>query len=115
MRGLGKLGTVIVAGFVAFFSGLLMIGAMLILWFLGLVSALMLMVSAFGGLMYLITGKAHNAHIALMYLGYAAVPFVASFVFHVYRGKWAYGRQRRSQQSRLGRLGLAQDGRSSEI
>ncbi len=48
----------IVAGFVACCSGLLMIGTVLTLWFLGLISALMLMVSAFGGVMYLITGKA---------------------------------------------------------
>jgi amino acid transporter len=95
MRALRELGTVVVAGFVAFFSGLLMIGAVLILWFLGLVSTLMLIVSAFGGLMYLMTGKAHDAHVALVYLAYAAVPFVASFAFHVYRGKWTDGRRRR--------------------
>jgi hypothetical protein len=106
MRALRELGIVIVAGFVASFSGLLMIGAVLILWFLGLVSALMLMVSAFGGVMYLITGKAHDAHLAMVYLGYAAVPFVASFVFHVYRGKWIDGRQRRRELSSLGRLWL---------
>ena len=94
MRELRELGIVIVAGFATFLSGLLMIGAVLILWFLGLVSALMLLVSAFAGVMYLITGKAHDAHIAVVYLGYAAVPFVVSFVFHVYRGKWADGRQR---------------------
>jgi hypothetical protein len=67
MRALRELGTVIVAGFVAFFTGCMMIGALLILWFLGLVSALMLMVSAFGGVMYLTTGKAHNAHVAVVY------------------------------------------------
>jgi len=64
----------------------------------------MLMVSAFGGVMYLVTGRAHDAHIAMAYLGYAAVPFVASFVFHVYRGKWTESRQRRLELSSLARL-----------
>ena len=95
MRALRDLGTLILGGFVTFFSGLLMIGAVLILRLLGLVSALMLMVSAFGGVIYLVTGKAHDGRIALVYLGYAAVPFVASFIVHVYRGKWADRRQRR--------------------
>lgn len=112
MRALRELGTVIVAGFVAFFSGLLMIGAVLILWFLGLVSVLMLVVSAFGGVMYLVTGKAHDAHIALVYLGYAVVPFVASFVFHVYRGRWTDSRRR--EPSSLNRLRLPQDARFNE-
>jgi hypothetical protein len=88
MRAPKELGAVIVAGFVGFFSGILMIGAVLTLWFLGIVSALMLMVSGIAGTMYMVTGKPHDAHTALVYLGYAAVPFVASFVFHVYRGKW---------------------------
>ena len=114
MRTLRELGTVIVAGFVAFLSGLVMIGAVLILWLLGLVSVLMLMVSAFGGVMYLITGKAHDAHVAVVYLGYAAVPFVASFVFHVYRGKWVDGRQRRREVPSLGRLRLGADTRFTE-
>ena len=114
MRALRELGIVIVAGFVAFFSGLLMIGAVLILWFLGLVSALMLMVSAFGGVMYLITGKAHDAHIAVAYLGYAASPFVVSFVIHVYRGRWAEGRKQRRELSNLGRLRLSEGARFHE-
>jgi hypothetical protein len=95
MRALREFGFVIVAGFVAFFSGLLMIGAALILWSLGLVSALMLMVSVFAGVMYLITGETHDAHIAIVYLGYAAAPFAASFVLHVYRGKFMDSRQQR--------------------
>ena len=114
MRALRELGTVVVAGLVAFFSGLLMIGAVLILWFLGLVSALMLMVSAFDGVMYLITGKAHDAHIALAYLGYATLPFVVSFVLHVYRGKWVDGRQRQRELPSLGRLRLSEDARLNE-
>ena len=114
MRALRELGTVIVAGFVAFFSGLLIIGAMLILWFLGLVCALMLMISTFSALMYLITGKSHDAHIAVAYLGYAAVPFVASFVFHVYRGKWTDRRQQRRELSRRYSIRLTQDARYNE-
>jgi hypothetical protein len=74
----------------------------------------MLMVSAFGGLMYVITGKAHDRNVALVYLGYAAVPFVASFVFHVYRGKWVDGRQRRRALPIPGRLRLSEDAHLSE-
>ncbi len=37
--------------------------------------------------MFAFTGSHHAGVIALVYLGYAAVPFVLSFVFHVYRIK----------------------------
>ena len=109
MGALIDLAGVIVAGFVAFLIGILMAGVVLVLWFLGLVSALMLMVSAFGGVMWLCTGKAHAAQIALGYLGYAAVPFVISFVFHVYLQKWTEGRQQRRPAANIGRLPLARD------
>ncbi len=99
----------IVAGFVGFISGLLLIGAVLILWFLGLVSARMLMISAFPGVMYLNTGKNQDVHNALVYLGYAAVPFVVSFVFRVClrKCKWADSSRRWPDARNLGRLRLA--------
>lgn len=101
MRALKEVGTVIVAGFFTFFTGLLMMAAVLILWLLGVASTLMLMVSGFAGVMYLITGRTHDARIGLVYLGYAAVPFTITFVFHVYRGKWCAGLQRSPRHAPL--------------
>ena len=87
MRALQELAGVIVAGFVAFFGAIAFLAIVLMLWFFGLLTALFLGVSVFGGVMYAFTGSHHAAVIALAYLGYAAIPFVLSFVFHVYRIK----------------------------
>ena len=114
MRALSELAGVIVAGFAAFFGGILMVAVMLVLWLLGLASALMLMVSGFAGMMYLATGKAHDGQIALVYLGYAAVPFVVSFVFHVYRDKFTRARQRPGKVPNISGLRLAQDARFTD-
>jgi hypothetical protein len=75
------------SGIVAFIGGIAFVAVVLLLWFFGLVSALCLMVSVFGAVMYAVTGSHHAGVIALVYLGYAAVPFVLAFVVHVYRLK----------------------------
>lgn len=87
MRALQELATVIVVGIGAFFGAIAALVIVLLLWFLGLLSALFLMVSVFSGAMYAFTGSHHAAVTALAYLEYAVVPFVLAFVFHVYQGK----------------------------
>ena len=110
MRALRELAGVIVAGFVAFFGGILMLFGVLVLWLMGLASALCLMVAAFAGMMYCFTGKPHDGQLALGYLGYAAVPFVLAFVFHYYRGKFSEGRQHRAAVRRIDRHALERIG-----
>ena len=110
MRALRELAGVIVAGFVAFFGGILMLFGVLILWLMGLASALCLMVAAFAGMMYCFTGKPHDGQIALGYLGYAAVPFVLAFVFHYYRGKLGEGRPRQTAVRRIDQQALERIG-----
>jgi len=87
MRALSELAGVIVAGFVAFFAGIAFVLGLLFLWLCGLASALCLIVAVVAGIMYAFTGNHHDAMIALGYLGYAAVPFVMTFVLTYYHGK----------------------------
>jgi hypothetical protein len=87
MKALQELAGIILAGIVAFFGGIAFLAIVLLLWLFGLASALCLMVSVFGAAMWCFTGSHHAAVIALAYLGYAAIPFVLAFVFHVYRLK----------------------------
>lgn len=50
-------------------------------------SGLFLMVALFAGVMFGITGKAHDGQVALTYFSYAAVPFALTFVAGYYRSK----------------------------
>ncbi len=89
MRAFKELGGVILAG-LAVFLGLIAGAAIaLVLGVMALASALLLMVSAFGGLMYVFTQDQHARLIALAYLGYAAVPFLVAFVLRHYLDKRA--------------------------
>jgi len=109
MRALSELAGVIVAGFAAFFGGILFLAGLVLLWLSGIASALFLMIAAFAGVMYAFTGSHHAAVIALGYLGYAAVPFVVTFVLAYYHGKLSDARQQRQSLHRIGSLRLEQD------
>jgi hypothetical protein len=87
MRRVSEFVSVVLAGFAAFFGGILLMLGFVVLWICGLVSSLFLMVSAFAGIMYMAFGTHHAAVIAVVYLGYAAVPFVAIFVSSYYYQK----------------------------
>jgi len=52
------------------------------------------MVAIFAGAMFGITGNSHDGQIALTYLGYAAAPFVVTFVIDYYRSKLSRTRKR---------------------
>ena len=99
----------IVAGFVAFFGGIVFLLGLLALWLCGLASALCLMVSVFAGVMYWITGTPHDGELALGYLVYAAVPFVATVVLSYYWNKLNEGRRQRQALRNFGGLRPAQD------
>ena len=88
MRAVSELAGVIVAGFGAIFGVIAVVLGFLFLWLCGLASALCLMVAVFAGVMYWITGTPHDGHIALVYLAYAAMPFVLTFVIGYYRSKF---------------------------
>ncbi len=85
----------IVAGFAAFFGGILFLLGLLGLWLCGLASALCLMVAVFAGVMYGITGVRHDAELAIVYLVYASVPFMMTFVVSYYWSKFSEGRRLR--------------------
>jgi hypothetical protein len=85
----------VLAGFVAFFCGIVLVLGLAVLWLCGLASALCLMVAVFAGVMYWVTGTPHDAQLAVVYLLYVAVPFVVSFVLSYYWTKATEGRQRR--------------------
>lgn len=109
MRAVSELIGVIVAGFVAFFGGIVFLLGLLALWLCGLASALCLMVAAFAGVMYGITGVPHDAQLAVVYLVYAAMPFVVIVVVSYYWSKFREGRlQPRALQTVRG-LRLARD------
>jgi hypothetical protein len=78
MRVTSELTWVIVAGFAAFFGGMLFLLGLLGLWLCGLASALFLMVAVFAGVMYGITGVRHDAELAIVYLVYASPNFPSS-------------------------------------
>jgi hypothetical protein len=109
MGALLALAGVIVAGFAAFFGGILSLLGLLVLWLLGLASALCLMVALFAGVMYWVTGTPHDAQLAGVYLVYAAVPFVVAFVLSDYGNKVTDSRQRRQSLRPIGGLRLARD------
>jgi ABC-type amino acid transport system permease subunit len=109
MRAVSELIGVIVAGFVAFFGGILFLLGLLALWLCGLASALCLMVAAFAGIMYGITRVSHNAQLAVVYLVYAAVPFVVIVVVSYYWTAFREGRRQRRALQTIGGLRLAQD------
>ena len=87
MRALRELASVIAIGVLAFLGGSALVLGFVVLWLCGVASALCLMVAAFAGVMYWVTGKPHDGQIALTYLAYAAVPFVLTFVIGYYRSK----------------------------
>jgi hypothetical protein len=107
MRVVSELAWVIVAGFAAFFGGILFLLGLLGLWLCGLASALFLIVAVFVGVMYGITGVRHDAELAIVYLVYASVPFMMTFVVSYYWTKFSEGRQLRQVPRRTGRLQLA--------
>ncbi len=109
MRALSELASVIVAGVVALVGGIAFVAVVLLLWLMGLASALLSMVSIFSAVMYGFTGSHHAGILALTYLGYAAVPFVLAFVFHVYRLKLTHPQQVRRPVPDISGLRLAQD------
>jgi hypothetical protein len=109
MSALIELVGVILAGFAAFFSGIVFLLGLVVLWLCGLASALCLMVAIFAGVMYWITGTPHDAQLAVVYFVYAAVPFVASFVLSYYGNKVIEGRRRRQALRNIGGLRLAPD------
>ncbi|MBE7158842.1 MAG: hypothetical protein INR62_10505 [Rhodospirillales bacterium] len=99
MRALKELLAVIVAGFVAFFGGILFLVGLVFLWICGGASALLLMVSAYGAVMYAFTRGHHAGVIALVYLVYAAVPFVVAVVISYYWSKFTDPTRQRSHAS----------------
>ncbi len=109
MRALTELLIVFVTGVLAFLAGIALLAGVLVLWFCGLVSALMLMVSVVSGIGFAFTGNHHYGVIALVYLAYAAVPFALIVVLTYYHGKFtdalAIGRSFR----RVGEAQLMQD------
>jgi hypothetical protein len=109
MRAVSELAWVIVAGFAAFFGGIVFLLGLLALWLCGLASALCLMVAVFAGVMYGITGAPHDAQLAVVYLVYAAVPFVVIVVVSYYWTKFAQGRRQRQALRHIGGLRLARD------
>jgi hypothetical protein len=109
MRGLSEFAGVIVVGFGAFFGWIVFVLALVFLWVCGVATALCLMVAAFAGVMYAITGKPHDATLGLVYLGYATVPFVVTFVLAYYRSKITTARRQRQALLLGGSLQLAQD------
>ena len=109
MRVVSELAWVIVAGLAAFFGGILFLLGLLGLWLCGLASALCLMVAVFAGVMYGITGVRHDAELAILYLVYASVPFMMTFVVSYYWSKFSEGRRLRHAFRTSGRLRLALD------
>jgi uncharacterized membrane protein YphA (DoxX/SURF4 family) len=87
MRALKELAGVVAAGVLAFFGGIAIIFGLLLVWASGLVGGLCLTVAIIAGLMYGITGKSHDGEIAPTYLGYAALPFVLTFIAGHYQTK----------------------------
>jgi hypothetical protein len=87
MHALRELAGVIIAGFAAFFGGIALAIGFVLIWLCGLTSGLCLMVALFSGVMFWITGKAHDGQIALTYLIYASVPFTLAFLAGYYRSK----------------------------
>ena len=104
MRALLELAGVIVAGFGAFFGGIAVVLGFLFLWLCGLASALCLMVAVFAGVMYWITGTPHDGQLALIYLGYASVPFALTFIIGYYRSKFGQTWQERGMPRRFGEM-----------
>jgi hypothetical protein len=109
MGALLELMSVILGGFAAFFGGIVLMLGLVVLWLCGLASALCLMVSVFAGVMYWITGTPHDGELALGYLVYAAVPFVATVVLSYYWNKFTEGRRQRQALCNFGGSRLAQD------
>jgi hypothetical protein len=109
MGALLELTSVILGGFAAFFGGIVLMLGLVVLWLCGLASALCLMVSVFAGVMYWITGTPHDGELALGYLVYAAVPFVATVVLSYYWNKLNEGRRQRQALRNFGGLRPAQD------
>src|ERR1700749_3949403 len=109
MGALLELMSVILGGFAAFFGGIVFMLGLVVLWLCGLASALCLMVSAFAGVMYWITGTPHDGELAVGYLVYAAVPFVATVVLSYYWNKFTEGRRQRRAPRNIGGLRLTQD------
>jgi hypothetical protein len=89
MRVLRELASAIAAGLLALLGGIGLMLLLLVLWLCGIASALCLMVAGFAGIMYVITGKPHDGHIAITYCGYAAIPFVFTFIAGYYRSKFS--------------------------
>jgi hypothetical protein len=104
-----ELVVVILAGFAAFFGGIVFVLGLVVLWLSGLASALCLMVAIFAGVMYWVTGAPHDAQLAVVYLVYAAVPFVASFVLGFYWNKFNESRRHRQALRNIGGLRLVHD------
>jgi hypothetical protein len=109
MGALLELMSVILGGFAAFFGGIVFMLGLVVLWLCGLASALCLMVSAFAGVMYWITGTPHDGELAVGYLVYAAVPFVATVVLSYYWNKFTEARRRRQTLRDIGGSRLASD------
>jgi hypothetical protein len=83
-------------------------------WVCGVATALCLMVAAFAGVMYAITGKPHDATLGLVYLGYATVPFMVTFILAYYRRKFTGARRQRQTLRQIDGLRLALDQRSGQ-
>jgi hypothetical protein len=109
MSALSELAGVIVAAVAVFLGGIVFVAVFLLLWLMGMASALLLMVSAFSAVMYGFTGSHHAGILALTYLGYAAIPFVLTVVFHLYRIRLTGRRQVRRPIPDISGLRLARD------
>ena len=109
MRFMSELLGVIVAGFAAFFGGIVFLFGLLLLWLCGLASALCLMVAVCAGGMYWITGVRHDAQLAVVYLVYASVPFMVTVVVSYYWTKFTAGRRQRQALRSSGGLRLMAD------
>lgn len=109
MGAIKELAGVIAAAILTFCGGIALAVAFTVLWACGVASGLCLMVAVFAVVMFGITGKPHDGQIALTYLGYAAVPFVMTFVLVYYDSKLRYARQQHQARDRSGVLRLAAD------
>lgn len=88
MRLIRELAEVIAAAVLTFFGGVAFAIAFAVLWAYGVASGLCLIAALFAVVMFGITGKPHDGQIALTYLGYAAIPFVLTFVAGYYQSKF---------------------------
>jgi hypothetical protein len=86
-RVLVELFGIIVAGFLAFFVGIALKACMILLWLCEIRWVIDVASLAVAAIVYAFTGKLHDLTLALVYLRYAAGPFVITCVLAYHHGK----------------------------